>query len=231
MIKLKNKLYYLLFTLLSVNGFCQEFKYDLDKNGKEDKVELNKENYSINVNINDSICSFEVPEITGYEKISLIKFDPEIVNMHYSSSNVSTIDLLIRLKNKKWTLTNTIFYSPCQTCQDGEVKTCENVVSIELKKLNEDNVDSLVFNEINCRKLYVNVKVLSVKDLSAYTNKIISKEYILDIKTINKTLELYPINQANFFLYKKIKKSLQKIKFNASKLNQEILNFEKRKSK
>jgi hypothetical protein len=227
MIKLKNKLYLIILILLSINCFCQKFKYDLDKNGIEDSVKIDTENYIINIDLNKSKSSFEIPEITSYEKISLNKFDSGFINIHYSSS-VSSIDLFVKFKNRKWILTNTLFYSPCQTCEDGEIKTCESSVNIEINKLTDENIESLVFNNINCRKLYYNDKNLSVIDLNKYANKIVLKEYILDETIINKTLEKYPINKKNIGMYKNIRKNLDKIKLSVENLDKNILIFAKK---
>ncbi len=228
MIKLKNKLYYVILILFSVTSFCQKFSYDLDKNGNKDSVELDKENYTVNIKMNKSSSSFEIPEITAYEKISLVKFKSEFINIHYSSS-VSSIDLFVQFKNKKWILTNTLFYSPCQTCEDGEVKTCENSINLEMNKLNEENVESFVFKN-NCRKLFNNVKDINVKDLNSYTSKILLKEYILNEEIINKTLEVYPVDKRNVMTYKKIKNVLDKIKLNVEKLNNDVSNFDNKNS-
>ena len=227
MVNSKKRILLILLLSCSINSFCQKLTYDLDKNGEEDSVKLDKENYIVNIKLNKSSCSFEIPEITAYEKISLVNFNSEFINIHYSSS-VSSIDLFVQLINKKWILTNTAFYSPCQTCENGEIKTCENIPNLDIKKLNEENVENLVFNNSNCRKLYTNVKGLNVKDLNSYTSKIVIKEYILNELTINKTLEIYPVDKNNIVLYKNIKKNLDKIKLHVLKLNNNILNFDKK---
>ena len=185
MIKLKNKLFCMVLILFSINCFCQKFTYDFDKNGEKDTVKLDKENYAVNINLNNSRNSFEIPEITGYEKISLLKFKSEFINIHYSSSFVSTIDLFIHYKNNKWILTSTLFYSPCQTCENGEVKTCENIVNLDISKINEENIESIVFNEINCKKTYKNINCNGVKDSNPKTkikkeNDSISGVYVLE---------------------------------------------------
>ncbi|WP_310556319.1 hypothetical protein [Flavobacterium sp.] len=221
----------LLLISFTANTFCQEFNYDLDKNGEIDSVNLDKENYVVNIKLNKSNTSFEIPEITAYEKISLVKFKSEFINIHYSSSSVSSIDLFVQYKNKKWILTSTLFYSPCQTCENGEVKTCENIVNLDINKINEENVESIVFNEINCRKLYKNIKGISVKDLNSYTSKILIKECVLNEIIVNKTLQTYPVDKKNILMYKSVKKTLDKIKLNVEKLNNDVLNFDNKNSK
>ena len=158
----------------------------------------------------------------------LKNFDSQTIAIHYSAS-ISTIDLLLKYENKKWRLKNSVFYNPCQTCQDGEIKTCENEMNLEIDKITDENVESLVFAEKNCRKFKQNQKGMSVKELWLYTDKILVKEIILDAETIDKTLKLYPVKGDNIKTYKKIKKKLDAISFDTSHLHTEIEGFEARK--
>lgn len=228
MIKLKNKILCFLFLLSTANCFSQKIKYDLDANGKEDFVTFDEENFNVIVNLNGFNEAFEIPEILSYENISIREFDAKTINIHYAAS-VSTIDLLIKYENKKWVLKNSIFYAPCQTCQDGEIKTCENVIDLPIDKVTDENITALVFKEYNCRKFYENIKGLSVKELCQYTDKILMKEIILDVETIQKTLKMYPVTKKNIKAYKKIKKALDKINFDTSLLEKKIQQFEKQK--
>ena len=74
MIKLKNNAFWFLFILVSINCYSQKIKYDFDVNGEEDFVAFNKEGFEVMVNLNGTEKSFEIPEIAGYENISIKEF-------------------------------------------------------------------------------------------------------------------------------------------------------------
>ena len=222
-----NKLTLLLIIFAGFNSFGQKFKYDLDQNKQKDLVEFNQTNGNIKVTLNGVKYNFKAPEIAGYSKRRLVEFNENYINIGYSTS-VSFIDLIIKFENKKFWLTNTVFYSPCQSCQNGEVKTCENVIKKEIKEINQNYINTLVFNDKNCRKLYRNLKPVNLDDLYLYVNKIVLKEYGLNQDALNEILLSNPVNKKNIGNYKKIRNTLQKIKFNSIKLEEAIMNFEKK---
>jgi hypothetical protein len=224
MIKLKNN-FYSIFLFIYISGFGQDFNYDLDHDGKSDNVTLDLENYIVKIKFNDSNSLFEIPEIIGYEKVKMIKFRNDYINIHYSSSSVSSIDLFVKNINKKWILTSTLFYSPCQTCENKEVKTCENKLNLEIEKLNEDNVESMVFNQTNCRKFYQN-SIMRLTDLYLYANRILMKDYCLNEKMITKIIDSQPVTSNNILEYKKIKILFSKVKISAPILDKKIAFFE-----
>lgn len=221
-----NKLIILLISFISFNCFGQKFKYDLDNNKQRDLVEFNNANGNVKVTMNGEKYNFKIPQISGYSKTRLIEFNENYINIGYSTS-VSFIDLIIKFENKKFWLTNTVFYSPCQNCQDGEVKTCENVIKKEIKEVNQKYINALVFNDKNCRKRFRNLKPMNPEDLYDYVNKIVAKEYSLNQDSLNEILLSNPINKKNVDRYKKISNILQKVKFNTTKLDENIMNFKK----
>ena len=171
--------------------------------------------------------NFKAPEISGYNNRRLVEFNENYINIGYSTS-VSFIDLIIKFENKKFWLTNTVFYSPCQSCQDGEVKTCENVIKKQINEVDNKYIKTVIFNDKNCRKLYRNLKVINADNLYLYVNKIVLKEYGLKQDALNEILLSDPVNKKNIGNYKKISVALQKIKFNTTKLEEAIINFEKK---
>lgn len=222
-----NKLILLLIIFVSFNSFGQKFKYDLDQNKQNDLVEFNQTKLTVKVQLKGEKYGFLVPQISGYDKPKLIEFNENYINFRYSTS-VAFIDFIIKYENKKFWLINTLFYSPCQSCQDGEVKTCENVIKKDIKEIDKKYINTLIFNDKNCRKLYRNLKVMNAADLYLYVNKIVLKEYGLHQDVLNEILLSDPVNKKNIGNYKKISVALQKIKFNTKKLEDAIINCEKK---
>lgn len=229
MIKLKSNLNRFLFFFIFIHSCCfsQKFNYDLNNDGKPDTVILDTKNYQIKINLNKTESIFEIPEITSFEHIKLVEFKKNYINIHYYSSGVSSIDLFIFYKNKKWVLFSSLFFNPCQNCQSEIIETYENKTELLIDEVNEENIESIIFNKKGCRKFYQK-NLHKLNEISYYVEKIIQTDYCIKQNTINNLLTNEPINKVNLSKYKKLYLKLKRINLYPEILQKAITNFEKK---
>lgn len=229
MIRLKSNLNPFLFFFIFIYSCClsQKFNYDLNNDRNTDKVTLDTKNQLVKINLDKTESTFEIPEITGYENIKLIQFKKNYINIHYYSSGVSSIDLFIFYKNKKWILFSTLFFNPCQNCQSELIETYENQTELVIEDVNEESIESIIFNKKGYRKFYQK-KIPKLNEISHYAEKIIQTDYCIKQNTINNLLNNEPISKFNLSKYKRLYLTLKRINLYPEIVQKAIFNFEKK---
>ena len=67
--------------------------------------------------------SISVPVIDAYERIRTQCLEHRAINIHYYSDFVATVDLVLQKAKKGLMIRGILFYSPCQTCENGQTET------------------------------------------------------------------------------------------------------------
>jgi hypothetical protein len=179
-----------------------------------DKVKLNENSDSLIIGANIKELKFQIPILDSYEKVNVNLNKSNEIILHFSSTHVTTMDFYGKLdENDNLIFNNYLIFSPCQTCEIPEIKTCEGNLNLNINEINDVLIKELMSNYKNCRKLINDGINLSLQDLDKYVNSILFHEKALKQEMISNTIKLQPITKKNQNIYNRIFEKLKKIGF------------------
>ncbi|MBC7388982.1 MAG: hypothetical protein H7329_07225 [Opitutaceae bacterium] len=146
-------------------------------------------------------------EMIGYERVTIIGKTAKSISLHFSSSFVVAIDLIIKFNDtdSNWWITSGEVYDPIRMDYDSKVEECSTSFKILLENFTEkiDTIQSQVLdNKQNCKYSYSISRRLDEIHIYYKTDDV--NERYSGIGRIQAYLERYPLATNNLSKYNDI---------------------------